>query len=36
MHSLPLEGKLCEGRVLEFVFDLFTLVPSLPRKLLGI
>ena len=35
MHSLPLEGKLCEGRVLEFVFDLFTLVPSLPRKLLG-
>ena len=35
MHSLRLEGKLCEGRVLVFVCDLFTLVPPLPRKLLG-
>ena len=35
MHSLPLEGKLCEGRVLGLVFYLFSLVPPLPRKLLG-
>ena len=26
MHSLPLEGKLCEGRVLGLVFYLFSLL----------